>query len=252
MEEKIKSYWEKRAKTYGLLDDVKSKRTAYKIVNQIKKFGLNKEDFILDVGCGEGLITRVIRDNIRDSIVLGVDISERMIKKAKKLERKFLKFYVSDFFDMSFDKACDLITMNLVLHHLIRGDDKRALSHAYSFIREEGWILISEAVPPEDNIYDYYKDIFSFKEERNCYLVSDLRNLLRIAGFHSVESFTFRFNIRLSSWLNDETLSERRRNILYDMHVNGSNRFKKAYKMESIGNGDYILSCKMAVVFGRK
>lgn len=249
------SYWNERSKTYDSLDDIRSKRTAYKIVNVIKSLGLREDPFILDVGCASGFVTRIIRDNFRKSCVVGLDISSGMIDRATRISRERLSFIKGDFLEICWPfhlGNTDLIISSLVLHHLIDGRDKQALDRMYQFLKPNGAIVIAEAVPPDDEIFDYYQDIFRIKEERNCYTKSMLIAKVRSSGFISVRSTTYRFNLRLSNWLNDKTLSLEKKSVLWDMHISASDKFKKAYNMKQMASGDYLLSCKMAIVVGRK
>jgi len=248
------AYWEERGETYTQLDDVSSSRTAYKIVNFIKSLGLNLDSWILDAGCGSGNITKVIRDNFRHSNIIGIDLSKIMIGNAKIKERKGLKFFSTDFFDFAKDlnQFFDLTIASLFLHHLTEGRDAAAVDEIYRILNPHGSILIAEAIPPSENIFEYYKQIFSIKESRNCYTLPDLLKLVRGAGFEDVRFMTYRFDIRLLSWLNDNTLTKEKRNLLYSMHVSASSEFKKAYAMEELLNGDYRLRCRMCLVTGRK
>ena len=247
-------YWEKRGTVYRDLDDVKSKRTAYKIVSVIKSMSLNYGSWILDAGCGKGDITEIVRDNIRHSNVMGVDLSKEMIDGAKLKERSGLRFVCSDFFDFISDikNFFDLIISSLFIHHLTKGRDQFALEKMYDSLKKNGRVLIAEAIPPEENIFDYYKEIFKIKEDRNCYLLRDLSALLKKAGFVRVKHLTYRFDIRLNSWLNDPTISKEKRLLLYLMHTEASQEFKKAYAMDPLSDGDYRLRCKMALVTGTK
>jgi ubiquinone/menaquinone biosynthesis C-methylase UbiE len=248
------SYWESRGETYKDLDDVRSKRTAYKIVNMIKTIGINQGSWILDAGCGTGDITAAIRDNLRHSNVVGVDLSRKMIKAAKSKERLGLRFFCSDLFRFlsGIDSLFDLVTMNLVAHHLIDGRDRLAVSEIYKALKDNGHILITEAVPPDDNLFDYYKLIFGIKEKRNYYLLKDLLKLVREAGFVNTYYETYKFDIRLLTWLNDKTLTEEKKKLLYLMHTEAPKEFKKAYAMDPLPNGDYRLRCKMCIVVGKK
>lgn len=246
------NYWQKRAETYGNLDDVKSKRTAYKIVGLIKDLSLNRFSSILDVGCAEGTITKVIRENFRHSNVLGIDLSEKMIERARHNSLHGLNFYCCDFFNFFSERKFDLILFSLVLHHLLFGDDKKAVHKAFNLVSSSGKIIVAEAVAPREEVFDYYKEIFKIKESRNCYLLKDLVSLVRSVGFSSVRAVTFRFDIRLLSWLNDKTLTPEKRELLYSMHTEASSEFKEAYNMQPLGGGDYSLSCKMALIVGKK
>ena len=247
-------YWNKRGETYKDLDDVKSKRTAYKIVEMIKPLGLNAGSWILDAGCGSGDITKVVRDNIRHSNVVGIDLSSTMIKEASLKETNGLKFVEADFFNAVSEirPFFNLIMMSLFIHHLVEGNDQRAIDKAYNSLQDNGFILIAEAIPPYENIFDYYQEIFAVKERRNCYLLSDLLKMVRASGFVDIKFRTYRFDIRLLSWLNDKTLTQEKREFLYSMHIEASAEFKKAYAMEPLPGGDYRLKCKMALIVGKK
>ena len=247
-------YWEKRGETYRELNDVSSSRTAYKIIGMIRSLGLNAGSWILDAGCGPGDITRTIRDNLRHSNVVGIDLSQTMINGAFLKEASRLRFFRADFFEFISEMFpfFDLITMNLLIHHLLNNGDQKAINKAYSSLKNNGSILITEAIPPDEKLFDYYRDIFDIKEKRNCYLIQDLLKMVREAGFVDVKFLTYRFDIRLLSWLNDNTLSQEKKRLLYSMHVNASTEFKKAYAMDLLPGGDYRLRCKMAIVTGVK
>ena len=248
-------YWERRGETYEELDDIRSKRTAYRIVNMIKLLGLNRGSWILDAGCGGGDITKVVRDNFRHSNVLGIDLSNRMIGGAKIKQVPGLKFFGTDFFHFVEGMGIsffDLIMMSLFIHHLTDDRDKKAVELVYKTLKPKGHILIAEAIPPEDSVFDHYSEIFKLKETRNCYTLSDLLKLVRGGGFVDLKFMTYRFDIRLKSWLNDSTLSPEKKKLIYSMHTNASDEFKKAYAMRPLLRGDYRLRCKMAIVTGKK
>jgi len=247
-------YWEERGETYGNLDDIKSKRTAYNIIGMIKPMGINAGSWILDAGCGRGDITRVMRNNFRHSNVVGVDLSKKMISGAQHKVAPGLRFFQDDAFHFlkDVDEVFDLITMNLFLHHLTGGKDSALLELACDSIKPNGHILITEAVPPSDKIFNLYRDIFTLKEDRNCYSLAGLLKMVRGAGFEDLKFHTYRFDIRLLSWLNDNTLTEDRRNLIYRMHTEAPTAFKKAYAMQALSGKDYSLRCKMAIITGKK
>ncbi len=253
---KEEEYWSKRAKTYGRLDDVNSKRTAYKIINQIKTLSLPESPMILDVGCGEGTITRAIRENFRHSNVLGIDLSEDMIDKAMPKRMNNLDFKVLNFANLKYrdnEAKYDLIVMSLFLHHMIGNRDTLSVLKTKYLLKENGHIIIAEAIPPEDEIFDWYKEMFTVKENRNCYRESDLIKMIRMAGFVGVRSMSYRFDLSLNTWLNDRTLNHGERDFLKGMHYDASAAVKKAYNMKFTEfRLDIILSCKMIIVSGGK
>ena len=64
---------------------------------------------LLDIGCGTGKHASLFL-NKSYSCVIGIDISEKMINEAKKLEHNKLKFYVKDGKSFDFDLKFDVIT----------------------------------------------------------------------------------------------------------------------------------------------
>lgn len=78
-----------------------------------------KNKKVLDLGCGEGHLTRTIKRKSKATVV-GVDISKEMIKLAKKEERKRplgIKYYVFDVLKMPKLDNFDLIVAVLLLHY---------------------------------------------------------------------------------------------------------------------------------------
>ncbi|MFC1548623.1 malonyl-ACP O-methyltransferase BioC [Candidatus Omnitrophota bacterium] len=68
---------------------------------------------ILEIGCGTGMYTQLLRDSYKDAEITAVDISEAMMSKAKdKLEGGNVHFMVGDGECMKFDGKFDLITSN--------------------------------------------------------------------------------------------------------------------------------------------
>jgi len=251
----MKDYWEVRSETYHGLDLVSNKKMAYEIIKAIKQFSLSQHSRVLDVGCGGGVITKVIKENLRNSSVTGLDISKKMINKANQDLILGLDYVQADFLGKKFPSTFpyyNLLTMNLVLHHLIDGGDKEAIRRAYGFLSTNGFLLISEAVPPVDEIYEEYKRVFSFKEKRNCYLISNLVSMMRMVGFERVRSTSYRFKIRLLNWLKDETLPSWKKKKIYELHVNASGEWKRAYNQVSLPGGDFELTCKMVIITGQK
>ena len=252
-------YWNKRAETYADLDLITSKRSAYKIVDVLKSIYFSdgvSTSAILDVGCGPGIITKVIRNNFRNALVYGTDISKKMIEMAERNAVSRMVFFKDNFIRPMDSRLCDynyydVIIMSLMIHHLTDGKDLIALKRAFDLLRSGGKIVVVESVPPaEEEIYEEYKRIFNLKEIRNVYTTNKLISLLRFCGFEKVRYSSYRFEIRLLNWLNHKTLFSEDIKKIYNLHINSSKTFKDSYQMVSIEGGDFILNCKMAIVWG--
>ncbi len=93
---------------------------------------LSGVESILDLGCGDGQLTKQLAGLVPRGKVLGIDASLGMIGTAKELEGPNLSFVHLDIDRMQFNHAFDLIFSNAALHwvkdhQLLLGNCKRAL-----------------------------------------------------------------------------------------------------------------------------
>lgn len=58
-----------------------------KIEATLENVSLNKNDFVLDVGCGTGLLFPYIANRVQ--LLLGIDISRRLLKKAETRKKRY-------------------------------------------------------------------------------------------------------------------------------------------------------------------
>ncbi len=82
---------------------------------------IKKTDFVLDVGCGTGVISGLLGERVKE--VLGIDLSPKMLEIAKKkhCDKKNVSFVCDDFVRMPIDKNADFIVLyNCYPHFLDR------------------------------------------------------------------------------------------------------------------------------------
>ncbi|MEJ2567685.1 MAG: methyltransferase domain-containing protein [candidate division WOR-3 bacterium] len=82
----------------------------------IEEIDFKKDDIVLDLGCGDGLLSRMIKDIVKNGYVLGIDASEGMILKAKEYQVKGLEFRQLDINDIDFEDMFTVIVSNATLH----------------------------------------------------------------------------------------------------------------------------------------
>ena len=97
-----------------------------------------------------------------------------------------------------------------------------------------------------------YEEIFSIKEERLVFLEEDLVALMSNSGFSSIEVFTYIMKgFSVENWLKNCGLSSNKQKKIFEMHVDGSDQFKKAYNLK-MSNGDCHIDTKSLIVIGKK
>lgn len=122
---------------------------SYEKFNQISKL-LGKESrftSILDVACGAGMITIGLQKKFKPKIIIGVDISKAMIRKAKENDsEKLVKWKVGDIFEYNEKEKYDLVTCIDILEHV--NDDIGFLKK----VKKIGEFIVIKA-PLEDSYF---------------------------------------------------------------------------------------------------
>jgi trans-aconitate 2-methyltransferase len=102
----------------------------------ISEFNLNGDEHILDLGCGDGVLTVELAQLVLDGSVLGIDASQGMIEAARKLETVNLSFKVQDISNLDYENEFDLVFSNATLHWV--KNHKLLLENLYSCLKKNG------------------------------------------------------------------------------------------------------------------
>ncbi|MCP4649020.1 MAG: malonyl-ACP O-methyltransferase BioC [PVC group bacterium] len=97
---------------------------------------------ILDVGCGTGNFSQLLRTKFAQAKITGVDISEEMIQHAKiRCKQDDIKFIVADAERMDCCERFDLITSNATMQWF--EDLPEVLNKYKNMLEDQGMIIIS-------------------------------------------------------------------------------------------------------------
>lgn len=105
----------------------------------ISELSLKGDETVLDLGCGDGILTERLALSVPHGKVLGIDASVRMIRTAGTIRRGNLNFACMDIHEMHFENEFDLIFSNAALHWV--GDHARLLKNAFNALKPHGRIL---------------------------------------------------------------------------------------------------------------
>ena len=109
----------------------------------IAELSLVGDEVILDLGCGDGVLTECLAQRVPNGRVLGIDASSAMIGTASKLKRDNLTFAQMDIDDIDFDGEFDLGFSNATLQWV--KDHKRLLQNVYRGLKLNGVVRFNFA-----------------------------------------------------------------------------------------------------------
>ncbi len=127
------------------------------IISELKLFG---DEIILDLGCGDGILTQQLSNLVPNGKVIGIDASVGMIDTAKKLEKDNLTFICMDIDNIDFVEEIDLIFSNAALHWI--KDHKSLLRNCSKALKTNGIIKWNFAGYGNClNFFDTVKDLIN-------------------------------------------------------------------------------------------
>jgi SAM-dependent methyltransferase len=130
--------------------------------------------YVLEVGCGNGSVTRVLQDTCATGIVIGADLYFEGLVNARSRGVKML--VRADMARFPFGSGFSLAGMFDVLEHI--PDDRGALRSIYNALSPGGRLLLS--VPAHQSLWSYFDEV-----AKHCrrYELEGLRSRCLDAGF---------------------------------------------------------------------
>ena len=123
---------------------------------------------ILDLGCGDGVLTAEMAKFVPDGFVLGIDASESMIETAKKYNAGAnVRFELLDINTIDFKSEFDLIFSNATLHWV--KDHGRLLRNVFKALKNRGVARFQFAGDGNcSNLIRILREVTSAKEYASC------------------------------------------------------------------------------------
>lgn len=162
----------------------------------LKDNPLDENEFVLDIGSGDGKITALIAQQLVQGTVIGIDASNNMIAFAKaKYSYPNLLFEVEDINQISYQDKFDTIVSFFCLHWL--DNQPTILKKIYNALMPEGKIII---VVPAREANDFVNLIYDlsktekwnpyFKKSvttRVTYTLDEYEVILKSVGFTHID-----------------------------------------------------------------
>jgi ubiquinone/menaquinone biosynthesis C-methylase UbiE len=182
MKDKIKE----AVKAYDKIASIYTDYNFEKVMQfQLTKFiSLLKGKRVLDAGCGVGRdVEYLMEDGLE---VVGVDISENMIKQAKKNVPKG-KFKVMDFREMKFkDSSFDGVWAMASVYHISNKEILKTFKEFYRILDKNGLFYVSvyegdDTEERKDSVVGEVRTFYSYKED-------EMKKYVEDAGFTIIRS----------------------------------------------------------------
>ncbi len=102
----------------------------------LAEFRLRGDEHILDLGCGDGILTARLAELVPQGQVVGMDASQGMIDQAITHLRSNLSFVLMDINSWNLDDSFDVIFSNATLHWIF--DHNRLLTNVFKHLKPSG------------------------------------------------------------------------------------------------------------------
>jgi ubiquinone/menaquinone biosynthesis C-methylase UbiE len=241
------SFWKKRAKNYEKLQWAIKSGYLHAFLEAGE---FNNDDAVLDIGSGTGIIAHTVAPHVRE--VIGIDISEDMLSHAFEHRTRNEKFLNMDVRCLGFsDNYFSKVTARMVFHHVL-GDTQKAADECYRVLKKGGRMILSEGVPPHEDVKPFYTEMFKLKEERLTFMEKDIVDLMTKADFKKIQtSIYYSRRSSIKNWLENSGLPKNSQNAIMKMHMNMDKKCKRAYSFTKCGD-DCLIDMKFAIVVGEK
>ncbi len=121
----------------------------------IAEFQFKGDEHMLDLGCGDGVLTAQLAELVPEGFVLGVDSSQSMIEVARQLRKNNLEFKIKDINALDYREEFDLVFSNATLHWV--KDHIRLLDNCFRCLRKEGRVRFNFA--GDGNCSNFFKAV---------------------------------------------------------------------------------------------
>jgi tRNA (cmo5U34)-methyltransferase len=125
----------------------------FKIISALL-VGLEEDCRIIDLCCGDGLLSEILLDSKKDAIVYGLDGSVEMLRRATGRLSRFGSRFVPKMIELSNQawkssaQPVDALVSSMAIHHL-DGPQKQALfADIHRMLKENGTIVIVDITDP--------------------------------------------------------------------------------------------------------
>ncbi len=114
----------------------------------IEQLGLDASRRVLDLGCGTGTLTLLLKQACPEAEVIGLDIDPKVLRAARnKAEKKGMNipFHQGMSDELPYpDRSFDRVVASLMFHHLTYENKRRTLHEVFRILKPQGELHIAD------------------------------------------------------------------------------------------------------------
>jgi 2-polyprenyl-3-methyl-5-hydroxy-6-metoxy-1,4-benzoquinol methylase len=187
---KAEKFWDRTANIYNQVEK-RDEQTYSKTIEKNRKY-LKVNDTVLDFGCGTGLVSNEIADNVK--MVYAIDISSKMIgiarEKAIRNKIQNIEYFHTTIFDERFRQDSIDVIMVFNIMHLLE-DPQKAIQRINKLLKPGGIIISATPCLGEKPLLNSLLSIGSkigITPEIISFKTNELDNLFIKGNFELVET----------------------------------------------------------------
>lgn len=153
---------------------------------------------VLDVCCGTGVLCVMVAEVVgAGGEVVGVDLSEKMLKKAEKRKKDNMRFFLSNAEEIPYgDGYFDCASITFGLHEMPHQVRMNVLCEMGRVVKPGGKIAVIDYAHPKNKLIRCLFNIWMFVEGKTAkdFVKRDLSSMIRDGGFNSIEKSVCAYN----------------------------------------------------------
>ena len=181
--EENRIYWDSVANNKKEAENRAGPTSRLPILKELFSYKLSKEDHILEVGIGPGVLYNTIKEFVNPENYVGCDISSNMISLCRKNTNNTIKLYVLKDHNLPFeDNQFDKVICYSIFTHMFLENSPPLLGEIYRVLKPKGRGFIS--------IFEGKQDDYSNFKRYTVFILGKFDKLLTKIGF-SILSKTY-------------------------------------------------------------
>lgn len=154
-----------------------------------KLINLKPKEKLLDVGCGDGNLLKILQGEYPKNKLTGLDIDSKILKIARKKLPKNIELIKSSAAKLPFpDHSVDVVTSTFMIHHLETQDKEKMIREIFRILKPNGRFYLLDFGPPTNLFGKIITTLFRKAEHLDDALEDRYRKFTREAGFQKIHT----------------------------------------------------------------